>query len=111
MLEKLVYGLTVLTGLFSLIVLGICTNVINDNHNLQDRLSNQQKVINAAQANAQLYQNLVRALTEFAVKANDQEIRALLTTQGFNVPVAENQSPAAPAPAGGAATTPNNSSK
>ena len=110
MLEKLVYGLTVLTGLVSLIVLGICTNVIHDNHDLQDRFSTQQKVINAAQANAQLYQNLVRALTEFAVKANDQEIRALLTTQGFNVPVAEAQNPAPPAPTGGIAT-PTNSSK
>ncbi|MBI1273348.1 MAG: hypothetical protein GC131_04610 [Alphaproteobacteria bacterium] len=84
----------IISGLTLLMVLA---NVIfvNGNRSLQTDISQRSQQINAANTFAQVYQSLLQALANAAVKEKDTQVRAFLKEQGLQF---ADEQPAAPAP-------------
>lgn len=60
--------------------------LINGNKGLQRDINVRQQQINAGQTFGNIYQGLVQALADFAVKQNDTAVRAMLADAGISFP-------------------------
>ena len=85
MQEKLTYWLSVFFSMGSLALLVSNVFVINANHGLQEHISERQKTIANGQSLSQFGTNFVHTLADAAIKQNDRDIRALLSTQGLTI--------------------------
>ncbi len=83
--EKVTYWLSVAFSMLAVVLLVLNISLVNSNRHMQADLSQRQAMLSRGAAISQMNQSLVQALAEIAVRANDLEVRDLLTGQGITI--------------------------
>jgi hypothetical protein len=85
--EKVLYTTSMVLGALALIFLIANVLLIDSNRDMQQQVLDRQAKLNNGATIGQLNQNLAQALAQTAVKNDDDQIRALLKTQGITINV------------------------
>jgi len=100
--EPLLYRVTMLLGVVSLILVVINSVLLLGNQHRQNKVNRRQEFINQSVRLSRLNQELVNALAQAAVKNKDNAIRKLLAENGIKISVnatAASTSSGSPVPA------------
>jgi hypothetical protein len=85
MTDKVMYWMSVLFSVVSLLLIITGMAMISGNRSLQTEINQRQMSIDTAARLTQLNQNLAQALAEASIKNEDKDIRDLLSSQGISV--------------------------
>ncbi len=82
---RLTYGISLVLGILSLILLIANVAMINSNRHMQDEVNQRQADINKGNALTSLNQGLIQALADVAANKGDAEAKGLLAAQGITL--------------------------
>jgi len=101
-LKSLEYWLLCNLGAVAIILVGVNVWLYDGNRTAQAEVSARAQYIQQTSPIGDLYQQMAKALAELAVKNHDDQLRAMLSQEGFtiNLPPAAAPKSAAPAPRG-----------
>jgi hypothetical protein len=101
LLKKFEYLLLCTVGAITLVLVAVNIALYTGNRTLQSEVGQRANYIQQTSAISDLYQQLAKALAELAVKNHDDQLRAILTEQGFTI----SSAPTPPAQAASAAAS------
>ena len=93
MLKTFEYWLLCTLGAFTIIFVGVNVLLYSGNRSAQAEVNARTQYIQQTASINDLYQQMAKALAELAIKNHDDQVRGLLSQEGFTI----NPAPATPA--------------
>jgi hypothetical protein len=99
LLKKAEFWILTVVALFGAVLAGTNMMLFQANRAAQTEVAGRQQYIGQSVQLEGLYREIVKALADLSVKAQDNELRTLLATQGITISVTPNAPPPPPAEA------------